>query len=78
MSKCKYCGAELKWIRTAGGKRMPCDPEPIPYRYQLGARERIVTPNGEVLPCELDIKPEEAEGSGYLPHFATCKGGIVK
>ncbi len=57
---------------------MPCDPEPIPYRYQLGARERIVTPNGEVLPCELDIDPESADGVGYLPHFATCKGGIVR
>lgn len=57
---------------------MPCDPEPVAYRYQLGARERIVTPNGEVLPCELDIAPEEADGMGYLPHWATCKGGIVK
>lgn len=57
---------------------MPCDPEPIPYRYQLGARERIVTPNGEVLPCELDIDSESADGVGYLPHFATCKGGIVR
>lgn len=78
MNKCKLCGAKISWIRTTAGKRMPCDPHPVPYRYQLGAVERIVTPNGEVLPCITDIASEEAEGIGYIPHWATCKGGIVR
>lgn len=78
MSKCKHCGAEIKWIRTTAGKRMPCDPDPVPYRYQLGGKERIVTSNGEVLPCVTGVAPEEAEGVGYLPHWASCKGGIVR
>ena len=25
MSKCKGCGAEIKWVRMVSGKRMPVD-----------------------------------------------------
>ena len=82
MAKCKLCGAKIKWIKTIGGKSMPCDPEKVYYRYKLGAAERIVTPNGEVLPC-VRMNPhtdniQQADGFVYVPHFATCKGGIHK
>lgn len=79
MAKCKLCGKEIKWIRTIGGKSMPCDPQPVYYRYRLGAKDRIVTPNGEVLPCVFMEQHEDlsrAQGYGFMPHFATCgKGG---
>lgn len=76
MAKCKLCGAEIRWIKTVAGKSMPCDPQPVAYKYRLGAKERIVTPNGEVLPC-VTVGPEEKkDGLGYVPHWATCKGGI--
>lgn len=26
MSKCRACGADIVWIETPNGKRMPCDP----------------------------------------------------
>ena len=82
MANCKLCVAKIKWIKTIGGKSMPCDPEKVYYRYKLGAAERIVTPNGEVLPCVI-MNPhidniQQADGFGYVPHFATCKGGIHK
>lgn len=76
MAKCKSCGAEIKFIRTLGGKSMPCNAEEVYYKYKLGAVDRIVTPNGEVLPCVfLDAETDDlsdASGYGYVPHWSTC------
>lgn len=33
---------------------------------------------GEVLSCVTEIPAEEAEGTGYVPHWATCAGGMEK
>lgn len=35
MSKCKACGAEIIWIKTPGGKNMPCDAQKIYFRTTL-------------------------------------------
>ena len=70
--KCKGCGAPIVWIGTPGGKSMPCDPDPVLYRARSGAPGKIVTPNGEVLSCDLDAAPEAATGVGYITHFSTC------
>lgn len=71
-STCRGCGAPLVWIRTAAGKSMPCDAEPVLYKAREGAAGKIVTPNGEVLSCDLDVEPDEATGIGYISHFGTC------
>lgn len=74
--KCKKCGAEIIWIQTIGGRSMPCNAEQTYYIEKLGAKDRIVTPNGEVLACILlDAEKDdlsEATGYGYVPHWATC------
>lgn len=72
VAKCRGCGAPIVWIRTTGGKSMPCDAEPVLYREKAGAAGKIITPNGMVLSCELDVAPCEADGAGYVSHFATC------
>lgn len=72
MATCRGCGAAIIWIRTPGGKSIPCDPEQIVYRKQVGGGIKIVTPNGEVLSAELKSNPNEADGIGYIAHFATC------
>ena len=72
MAKCRGCGKEIIWIKTATGKAMPCDPEPVAYWQTAGGKRRIVTPNGEVIACELDGSPDRATGIGYIPHWATC------
>ena len=69
---CRGCGAPIVWIRTTGGKSMPCDAEPVLYKERKGAAGKIVTPNGEVLSCDLDVEPGEATGVGYISHFVTC------
>ena len=48
MSICKGCGAQIKWIRTIGGKKMPVDPETVFVTAREGS-ERFVTDEGAVI-----------------------------
>lgn len=70
--KCRGCGARIVWIKTIGGKAMPCDADPVAYKEKAGAPGKIVTPSGEVLSCDLDVLSKEATGIGYVSHFSTC------
>ena len=71
ISKCRACGAQIVWIRTTSGKSMPCDAEPVYYQIGNQKKERIITPNGETLACEI-VPPDHADGVGYRPHWSTC------
>lgn len=73
--KCAYCGRQIMWVRTKAGKNMPVDPTMINYRRPDAgkkAEEKIVTPKGEVVSANR-ASSDEAEGFGYISHFATCK-----
>lgn len=72
MSKCRSCGAEIIWIKTPGGKAMPCDAEPVVYWQQKNGSKTIVLNNGEVIKGELEGIPGTETGIGYISHFATC------
>ncbi len=72
-SQCKKCGARIMWIRTKAGKNMPVDPQFIDYRKVSGCKERIVTPEGDVIAGERCCAGE-SDGYGYISHFATCSG----
>ena len=71
-AKCRGCGAAIVWIKTAAGKPMPCDPVPLPYWARAGAKEKIVTKNGEVVSCDLSGEAGTATGLGFIPNWATC------
>lgn len=74
MSKCKYCGGKIEWVKTLSGRMMPCDPKIIPYIFISSSNEKIVTMEGGVLNCvTANVQPYEATGFGRKPHFATCK-----
>ena len=52
---------------------MPCNAQPVTYKSQSKAKDKIVTQNGEVTSCI--IAPDDinhATGIGYIPHWATC------
>lgn len=74
MARCKYCGAEILWIRTPGGAQMPCDMGLVAYKRRPKAKGRIVTKNGEVVPALIGMSPGGADGFGYEPHWPRCKG----
>ena len=78
---CRACGRQIIWVKTKSGKNMPVDPTMISYRKpEAGAKakEKIVTPEGDVV-CADKVSPENAEGFGYISHFATCQfSGKIK
>jgi len=71
---CRNCGKQIMWIRTKAGKNMPVDPIMISYRRPDAgkkATERVVTFAGDVLAADR-VDSSQAEGTGYISHFATC------
>lgn len=70
---CRSCGKRILWVRTKAGKNMPCNPELVTYVSRYGAKDKIVTPNGEVLSGEVvSAGTLNSTGIGYISHFATC------
>lgn len=70
MSKCKSCGADIIWIVTPNGKKMPCNNQRIHYKQNFHKGSMVlVLPNGKIDRGDLDI---ESDKFGYISHFATC------
>lgn len=70
---CKLCGANIQFIRTPAGKYLPCDPRAVTYYKGQYNKNRIVTPAGKVVACELTGNVSQVAGIGFIPHWATCK-----
>lgn len=73
LSRCRSCGAPIVWVKTKAGKNMPCDSTIINYKKDPEGRDKTVTPEGDVVTGTIVQDPMEADGSGYISHFATCK-----
>ena len=60
MAFCKGCGANIDWHKTADGKNVPVDPEPVP--------------NGNLhFEAGLVVYGKATDGRKlYVSHFATC------
>lgn len=70
MSKCKSCGAEIIWIKTASGKMMPCNPQKISYKNTFPrGNMTLITPEGKIVTGTIDLS---SDTYGYESHFATC------
>ena len=72
MSKCKSCGAEIIWIKTASGKAMPCDAAPISFDLVLPGTKGALTlieQDGRVAFGKFNPGGDHI---GYISHFATC------
>ena len=48
MSICKGCWREIDWIRTAAGKSMPIDPDPV-FVIEGEGKDLFYTEEGEQL-----------------------------
>lgn len=71
---CKLCGAKIQFIRTPAGKYLPCNPRAVTYYKGRYNKNRIVTPAGKVIACELSGDVSQVAGIGFIPHWASCKG----
>ena len=69
---CSGCGRQIIWLKTSSGKNMPCDSAMVNYQIVAGGKERIVTPDGRVVAGITGVDAEQADGRGYISHFATC------
>lgn len=73
---CKGCGAQIIWIKTRAGKSMPCNSLIRSYKIVPGGKEKIVTPQGDVVSGITGVAADEADGDGYISHFATCRKAL--
>ena len=71
MSKCRSCGAEIKFIKLKSGKWNPVDTQKHTL-IEGDGNEIIVTESGEVVHGRFASIDEGANRSGYISHFATC------
>ena len=69
-TKCRKCGAEIKFIKTTSGKWLPVDAKPVYYSL-IGKKDRVVTTDGRVISCT--IVDTATDCVGYMPHWATCE-----
>jgi hypothetical protein len=72
MPKCKACGADIDFIRTSKGKRMPVDRNPNPlWAPCLGTTVvvRLRTKNAEVIKVQTD---GAVIAEAWVPHWVTC------
>lgn len=69
---CRQCGRRILWVRMKSGKNMPVDMELHNYKKDSTGKEKIVTPDGEVVTGRI-IVGEHGDGTGYISHFASCK-----
>lgn len=74
MSLCKGCGAPLEWIRTAAGRSMPIDPEPV-FVIEGTGPDSFITDEGEVIRGRRAAPEEENRDLpvAFVPHWKTCK-----
>ena len=74
-TKCKYCGANIAFIKTVAGKSMPVDPEPVTF-WPDYAKSKFVMMDGTVKSGMFVPEEERIEGpgeeTGYISHFSTC------
>lgn len=61
LGRCQSCGAEVIWVRTERGKRMPLDRE---ESMERGALLFVIDDKG--------VAHRSQTGRGYQSHFSTC------
>ena len=79
-NQCRGCGAEVIWVKTILGKRMPIDAEPVWVQLGAGANTfilddgRIVT-GRRIGDAYDDDDPDSNLIEAHESHFATCPVG---
>ena len=70
-TKCRSCGAEIKFIKLTNGKWNPVDVGRRTIKRGEG-NDVIVTDNGEVVRGTFCGMDDGGNCGGYVSHFATC------
>ena len=74
IAQCRSCGADIIWVITQNGAKMPLDPEPSPEGRFV--KVRVVRGMGGKTEFHVrSLKNSELEGNTkhlYASHFQTC------
>lgn len=62
---CRQCGRRILWVRMKSGKNMPVDMALHNYKKDSTGKEKIVTPDGEVVTGRI-LVGERGDGAGYI------------
>jgi hypothetical protein len=74
MAKCTYCGAEILFLMTANGKKMPCEAKKVSVYRTKDGRYTAMTATGEVIRCDTEYNPFLSPEEAFLTHWASCPG----
>lgn len=70
-AKCRDCGAEIKWVKTQRGKKMPVDVIPAPK----GVAAFELVGRSQTMAFYISEKRRAMHfGDVYESHFQTCTG----
>lgn len=76
MAKCKWCGAEIIWVRTRKGKLMPVNSDPIKISPARDGKQTYISEAGDLFrgdeACEDMSIFFYGYVKGYEVHFGTC------
>jgi hypothetical protein len=70
ISRCRGCGAPIRWLRTPNGKNMPVDAAPVEWAEHL--TELLVHESGIAVRVGACKPIEVVHGLFYRPHWASC------
>jgi hypothetical protein len=74
MSKCKSCGAEIDWVQTEKGKKMPVNPEEVSVFPDKNGSTIGITAYGTVVKGILAMKGSPGSAIIRVSHFSSCSG----
>lgn len=75
MSRCRSCGAEIRWARTATGRPMPLDAEPVADGNVAFTGRSVRDARGFAAPeVRVESQPPmfDNDEPRYVAHFVTC------
>ncbi len=73
VTQCRGCGKDIAFIKTAGGKTMPVNPDSV-YFIPAGGPNTYVIADGTVQRGREPAWEDQGRETtiGYVSHFATC------
>lgn len=68
ITKCRSCGADIIFITTENGRKMPCDAAAVDYQDNIKGKDVIVTDAGKVLKASI-VRPTQTQYQSTRGNF---------
>lgn len=71
-ARCRTCGAEIIWKKTAGGKNMPCEAYPIEVIPNPRSKFKALDRYGKLISCDKTQESGPTSEIAWEPHWGNC------